>query len=533
MIKYFIYRYFTIPYLFRLQRKLVLVLLCLVYASLCSCSVTLKGTKTIFPDSFGFKIAQNGVERYEALYRTHCYAIAHGYIVDYKGIKRIDLEIPKDAKSIPLGKENDFKNVVFHVVNKQKDIFLFEMKDTVSPIQINATELDSQYYLSPKLKKGNYILSIEDENPWIEKRRGFNYGVKRKDVIYIEDGVGSNRPCATYLTKSSSPSFSYRKVTSAKKIFSNITLVRDVQSTKKTQLVHIEYQNNVSLEGVKVYTPESKLYGDEAISIYNCTNITLKKITINGTYSLLDRFGYGIGMNNVWNVICEDIDSKTNWGVWCCNNAHKIELHNCNINRFDIHCYGRDVTCYNCTFTDMGGTYSSVYGDIKYENCTFNNAIPYVNRPDFNAYVEFNLYLKNCTFNSSANRFCFIDMRRMDNDINSREELKEKRLPNVYIEDMEVNISSGVEKVFVYYFDNSVSYKPAIGYLSKIKIDGLKCNNAEKPVVFALSSQRLKLNRALNCEIKRMDLGAEKDESKTGRFISNIITKQGDRIILK
>ena len=495
-----------------------------------SCCAGFKSIKSVSPNEFGLNKATNGVERYEAIYNAHKYAVEHNGYVDYKGIEKIDLEIPANPISVPLTSNTNFKGVVFNVTNKQKDFFLFEMVGTTKPLDVNPTELDNGRYTSPKLNKGVFLLTVEDENPWVENRQGYNYGVNRRDIIYIENQKGCNGPCTTYTTHSSSPKYSYCEVTKKTKKFSNITLERNALSTYKTQLVHFEYQNNVNIENVHIVTPESPLNGDEAISIYNCTNVTLKNINIQGTYSQLDKFGYGIGMNNVWNVRCGKIVSQSKWGVWCCNNAHKIELHECDIDRFDIHCYGRDVACYDCTFTGMGGTFSSVYGDIKYENCIFNDATPYSNRPDFNAYVGFNLYLNNCTLNPVAKDYRIVNLRRIDNAINCREELMEKRLPNVYIENLEVKSPTDMQGIVLYGTDREISYKGPVGNVSKIEIKGMRVKHGS----FALASFPVLVKERFSCVVDGLSLNDDNDGNNgSGLFAPNIRSAVYDRCVIE
>lgn len=51
-------------------------------------------------------------------------------------------------------------------------------------------------------------------------------------------------------------------------------------------LFTIEGQNNVLVENVKLITPEDPhKYGDSALSIVDCTNVTIQNVNISGTYS--------------------------------------------------------------------------------------------------------------------------------------------------------------------------------------------------------------------------------------------------------
>lgn len=515
-------------------RNNYLFLLAIILPILYSCSTSRNVITTVSPNSFGFQNAKNGEERYEALYKAHQYALEHNLGVDYSGLNRIELVIPQNAKSFPLTSQTDFKGTVFHVLNKQKNMFLFEMGGSLQPItDISPEEVDKKRYSTDKLKKGVYLLIINDKNPWVDNRNGYSYGANRKDIILVKDGRGLNTPISTYTKKSSSAQFSYRHVDNKEKIFSNIILDRDARSTKMTQLVNVNCQNNLIIKNIRINTPESTMYGEAAISVSSSTNVTFDNILINGTYSLKDKYGYGISMNNVWNVKCSKLVSKSNWGVWCCSNVQQVSLYNCDINRFDVHCYGRDIACYNCVISGWGGQYSSVFGDVVYDCCTFNNAPPYINRPDYNAYVDFNLYLTNCIFNASANKSSLIELRRIDNVVNGRDELKEKRLPNIYIKNLIVTVPEKVERFYLFKTDKENTYESGFGHLSEIIIDGLtvKTKRGAKMPALMLSSAPMRLKMNLRCEIKKAELVVLADSNKEviwdwfekpGYFVSNL-----------
>lgn len=517
-----------------MKRKISLYLIVPILLIIYSCGTGRNVIATVSPYSFGIQNATNGVERYEALYKAHQYAVEHNLSVDYSGLDRIELVIPKNAKSIPLTPQTDFKGTVFHVLNTQKNMFLFEMGGSFQPIiNISPEEVDKKRYSTEKLQKGIYLLCIKDKNPWVDNRKGYSYGANRKDIILVKDGRGRNTPISTYTTKSSSAQFSYRLVDNKEKIFSNITLDRDARSTKMTQLVNIYCQNNIKIKNIKINTPESNMYGEATISVSSSTNVTFDNILINGTYSLKDKYGYGISMDNVWNVKCSKLVSKSNWGIWCCSNVQQVSLYDCDVNRFDVHCYGRDIACYNCIISGWGGQYSSVYGNIIYDRCTFNSAPPYINRPDYNAYVDFNLYLTNCVFNATANKCSLVELRRIDSVVNGRDELKEKRLPNIYIKNLTVTIPDKVERFYLFKTDKEITYKSGFGYLSEINIDGLtvRTNNGANSPYLVLSSHPMRLKKNFRCEIKKAELVAWADSDKevirdwfdqSGYFVSNL-----------
>lgn len=488
--------------------------LCLLCFLMTACSVCRQQKDgCVSPLDYGLKKAKTGEERYGVLYKVHSEALRLGKTVDYSRIKKIDLVIPKGAKSIPLGEKTDFKGVTITVRNNVKTFFLFEYTAPLQPIIVKATEVDKQSYTEPALQQGLYLLSIKDENPWVENREGFNYGATRKDIVLIEDGKGLDVSCSPYNNKASKPSYTYRLVTKEEKSFENLVFKRMPGSSYMTKLVKFSNENNVRIESISVTTPEGTLYGDQAVCVYNCTNVSLKDISIDGTYSTTEKFGYGISMNNVWNVTCENIQSNTAWGVFGTNNTHKVHLKNCNVNRFDVHCYGSDVLCEDCTFNGTGGTYSSVFGTIEYRRCTFNEACPYINRPDYNAYVPFKLVLKDCIINATARQPFIVNLRKWNEDINARAELKVKCWPDIFVQNLTVNISEGMNVFELFRVPRDYSNKRPVANISSIAISGMDFHYSPNtsPVVFKLSSSEVTLANHIDCTLKDIHLVPERD----------------------
>ena len=511
---------------------LILFLCAFVALALSACSVCRQhGGDCISPLDYGLKKARTGEERYEVLYKAHAEALRLGKAVDYSGIKKIDLVIPKGAKSIPLTERTDFRGATITVTNNSKTLFLFEYKQEVLPIAVNAGDVDRQCYTAPQLRKGLYLLSVTDEKPWVENREGYSYGATRKDIVLIEDGAGLDGPCSPYNNKASKPGCVYRPVSKAEKSFANVVFKRLPGSTFLTKLVKFSYENNVRIENVSITTPAGTLYGDQAICVYDCTNVLLDNITIDGTYSTTEKFGYGISMNNVWNVECRNVKSVTPWGVFGTNNTHQIHLVDCEIDRFDIHCYGKDVLCEGCIFNGTGGIYSSVFGTIAYRSCTFNGANAYINRPDYNAYVLFTLVLKDCIINAAESLPYIINLRQWNDVVNSREELKTKCWPNVSIENLTVNLHEGMDFFELFRVPRNYSNKRPVAGISAITINGLKFQypSSTTSVKFKLSSSEVRTANRMNCTIDDLHLIPDNVEPAVKNTVNQ---KMNERIIV-
>lgn len=102
------------------------------------------GTHSVSPLSFGLANAKTGEERYDVLYRTHCYAKERGLQVSYDGIGEIRLSVPKGAKSIPLTEYTDFKGTTFILQNYAQKMYVFELvQQQPTKIQVAASTVST------------------------------------------------------------------------------------------------------------------------------------------------------------------------------------------------------------------------------------------------------------------------------------------------------------------------------------------------------------------------------------------------------
>ena len=302
------------------------------------------GSNKISPLDFGLKDAKTGVERYWALYRAHVAAQESDATVDYKGLCRLDIEIPRDAKSIPLTSKTNFRGMRLTVVNNCKSFFLYEMSQSETKIEVSGRDIDNGTFQQyDELKRGLVMLVLEDKNLWVKQRKGYNYGHTRRDVLIIRNGRAVNTPVSGYNNAETNVKVSFVRVNNGQKTIKDLKFYRSEQSTQKTYLVNLNNQYNVVLSGIKVYTPSSNMIGDQVFRVSNCCHVSFKDVSIEGTYSATDNYGYGISMNNAYDILFERLMSKSAWGIFGNNNVSNVTLKDCDINRFDVHCYGKDI----------------------------------------------------------------------------------------------------------------------------------------------------------------------------------------------
>ena len=429
------------------------------------------------PLLYGLRDAKDGKERYNALYACHKDAAASGRPVSYAGIDTIWLEIPDDAQTMPLTNSTDFAGAVIFVRNdSERDVTLFALKgESPKNINIDRALLDSSDFRQvPELQAGEYLLIVADKNKWTF-REGYDYAVYRNDLLFVSDGRGLNHPVTTYMDSAAEPSCTYVPVTTEPKVIENVTIHRGRNEKHKTYCFSVSYQNNVLLRNIHITTPKTKFNADRAISINNSANCTVQDVRIDSTYSYPGAYGYAIGMNNVYNTTFVRFVADAAWGVFGTNNVNQITLRECDVNRFDIHCYGRDARLVNCTFRNKQTQFSSMYGDVVFDSCHFIDCIPVRIRSSYNAYTPFDIHIRHCTFDATLRHHALVNVMLLSTTPNPRSELAPRCWPNVYVEDLTVNLPFLTRRIEIIEPTGTLSEcKKPVDYIETIEINGLR-----------------------------------------------------------
>ncbi len=482
-------------------------------------------TKTISPFDYGLKKAKTGIDTYWVLYNTHKEAAISGKRVSYEGIKRLEIEIPIDAKSIPLVSINDFGGLELIVNNKSKDFVLFTKENTARKIIIKKEDIDiGDFSKCEELRQGKYILQITDEEPWIINRKGYNYGHARSDVLLIEKGKAVNHTVFSYNNRESKPSCCVYDA-SESLTFKGIIFKRSEEATKKTYLFFIKGVNDVNIKDVTSYTPISDMTADCLMRIDNCTNVVFDDVNIDGTYSQTNHSGYGISLNNVWNLKAKKIIANANWGVFGNNNINTAEIKDCIINRFDVHCYGRDLYFKNVKFDKLYNQFSSMFGKIVFDNCCFQNFIPVLYESAYNAFTQHELCFLGCEFSISPSQNYLIMTGSIFSARNCREQLMNQCLPNVVIQNMIVNVPQGLKDFYVFKIGVNTENDLQLDYIDKIIIDGLKfvCDRDVDKVNLVISNKDVCTKNKLHIQLKNIKTKQNNRENNDNEIDGSII----------
>ena len=171
-------------------------------------------------------------------------------------------------------------------------------------------------------------------------------------------------------------------------------------------------------------------------------------------------------------------------GVFGNNYVNKTTLRNSHVNRFDVHCYGRDIIMENCLFDAYGFLYSSIFGTVIFRKCTFKNVFPCLNRLDFNAYTPFNLIFDRCSFEFDDKHYALVNLSNIDDIINPRPELSEKCLPNIDIENCIFHLFPEVKYLYMFYV-GGCKYPYPIKGLSELRVNDVVFTGSAVPLEIA------------------------------------------------
>ncbi len=465
-------------------------------------------------NNYGWRNARNGAQRAKVLFDAQTDAVKKNTTVDYSGIKKIDLEITEEFQTIPLTGQDDFCGIEFIVKNNTKDVFLFSLIKKAKTIEVDKRLLDGKCFKSiPMLCEGEYLLVIKDKNLWVDNRVGYSYGHTRKDILLIKDGISQNRVVASYNNQQSDPECEVIKIISPQCRVANFRLTRSPESKYKTYCLRIKGVAHLSIEGVVVNTPESDLASDKAINIVDCADVTLKDVTINGTYSQDNKYGYGININNAWHTNMVNVQGGAKWGVLGNNNLNDTYLTHCQLNRFDLHCYGKNVFLSDCIFD--GGSHgwncggSSIYGIVKYDRCSFFRCIPFSMGDSYKTAVGVDVVFNDCFFYVTTNKKSICRTRVLNDNINHRSGLSKKCLPNIEINNMTINVPKGVSEIYLYNV-GEVLYSESVGYLQNVKINGLtiNCESPDQSVNLKFIDTVIKTDKRIKVDVSDLQAPA-------------------------
>jgi hypothetical protein len=437
------------------------------------------------------------------LNQIHQAAKTAGDEIIYPSNQEITLNIDNTCLGLiplPLPENIDFNGCTFRVTNTASDpnntLFLFAIGENdythLPSISIANEDLHLNAYIndpsnptSPTPK----LIIVHDDNLWTRRTvNNTNIDYYRFDLLFLAGNIIQNNPIFTYETLfpnpslgyTSAPTCRYADVTLNQKTFRNIVFIREYAGTnaKVINLARIKCQYNYLIDNVTVYTKGfsndnttnlCNLVNDQCFLIEHSAKVKMSNIFVLNTYSKQDTWGYAFELNNVWDCSFEKLQVTSIRGGFNVTCANKMTYRDSTLNRVDVHYYGRDIVCENCTFINtvnnfhVYNRFSSFYGTLRYIHCVFDNFLPVRIDSDYNAFTPFEVEIRHCVqkvSGNSENSFnCICHIPVLKSETNTRTELANKCLPNLKIDDYQIVAPSTVSTFFLFI----ISSKPYTG----------------------------------------------------------------------
>ena len=475
------------------MRHLYLFLIAIAAISFSMLPLHLSAVNTIEVKKAGLDKASNGIKNFNYLKTLYEDARKNNLQVTYSKGTTIYLTIPSNGEPIMLSGKNDFNGATFIVSNTQKDFFLFTFGSSINPTKVNVTkeQIDSGDFTSvPALAHGDIMLIVKDSKPWTE-RYGYNYKQYRNDLLVLKNGKTTNSTIFAYNTSATLPDCSYLKCTTNPGTMENISFVRNTNSTKQTYLLKASYQNNLTLENINISTPKQDkiVYGDNAIYLEHCAFTTINHLNVDGTYSTYNQFGYAIYMNNVYQTHISNMTAKAQWGVFGTTNVNTLILSNSDINRFDIHCLGKDILMKNSTFHNELNTqntynqFSSMQGYVRFDSCSFIQFRPVLIETSYNIYTKFDLTLNDCYWDLPTDHNCLVEVYEVGDVKKNRKELRSVEYPNITINNLRIQ-NRWQSKLYYIGVQHQDGWKRPRTYPSTLKVNNVVAGSSLQLIPF-------------------------------------------------
>jgi len=368
---------------------------------------------------------------------------------------------------------------LFYIRKNNADRF---MNMHITPEQIDEGRYPGLNELSPD----KWLLIICDSTEWVYRTdENDNSSKYRSDAILVENGLSNDLPIASYNNAETALSYYAFKQNGGAVGLKNLSFVRDTLSSKKIGLVTIRGYDNVQFENILVkfnnnhsYNPTphtTAITGDAVFYISECNHVKLNDVKVLGTYSTETQSGYAFSLNTVSNITFNHVQAEGEWGVMCGYNLNNILITESKLNRFDIHCYGKNAQIINTEFSNSISAnhnfnrVGSFFGQLNFKNCLFNNFVPIRFDPSFHIYTGFDLILNGCIINNHTG--VIVEAVQMDTiQTLLRPSLQELCWPNVHIRNLLFeNLSRDTLNIFHLYSSRYIN--TPISYVKHVSVN--------------------------------------------------------------
>lgn len=395
----------------------------------------------------------------------------------------IHISIPSNAQPIRIPNIIDFNNSTIHIESNSNanGFFLFEKKNIPQSevIHITRSQIENgDFSMHPALAHGTKLLVLEDLKEWAFRNDSADTNpFYRKDLLLLKNGKAQNSPISQYNTPSTILSYKFYATEDSSLLFQNLHIIRN-KNVLAVNVLKVEGYDDLVISNIDVSfddnNTEEPLYnGDNIFSIEDSSNVIFKDIIINETYSKHNAYGYAFNLINIYNSFFYNIiANNAYWGVMGNRHINTMLIKNSNLNRFDIHCYGKDVKISKTTFCNPLSSInrynqvSSFFGYLYFEECTFVNFTPLILEPSYQAFTGFDLIIKGGEIKKNANN-AIIKSWTLRPGL--RNEINKVCLPNLSIVDVRLGDFLNEDILYLYHLEPSLSLSN-IEYTSLISL---------------------------------------------------------------
>lgn len=460
--------------------------------------------------AFGY--LNNPKYNFSILYKAFQTARQTGVNVNFDGVTKIDIELTEeDIDRGPIDFDYiDFKGIEFNIINNVGNLNLFKhinYNEFVN-IEIDKSIIDTHDYSSiPELSNGDFILEVDDTVDWVTRNDPNDERTyRRKDIILIHNGYSENLPIYNYKGDQVVIKCRYIKINPKTKGISNATFIFS-NSTYTNMFCLVDDDNNIQFNNVniKVYN-DNNLNNGVLFTIRSCTNILFENCNFYGQY---DNSGYAYIVNTtgVYNILFSNVKCLTDkWHFNGANYTSKMTVLNSTITGLDSHLYNKDYTVRDSIVIKHPINSSGVYGQVVIENCEINEVEISSGGSSYNIFNKHDLIIKNCVLKSSSSVF---NIFQISSEVNSREEIAVKYLPNIYIDGITV---IGDSLVLINLPNTSI---PTFYGIKTIQIKDIKFISNADSRAFQLTNRNLHIDSEFNILIDNVDVINIPDENLT------------------
>lgn len=182
------------------------------------------------------------------------------------------------------------------------------------------------------------------------------------------------------------------------------------------------------------------------------SNLVSHKYREKSSYDLILEYSTNILIEN---VVSDDIEATDRWGITGTNYTKDITYRNCTLNRIDAHCGVYNLTIDNCNIGVKGFTLTGA-GKLTITNSTRIGGTSFIElRSDYGSSWNGDIEIKDSTFKCDQ-AHALISYRVMyDSDGTLHDYGYDKVLPNLYIDNLEIEESTEDTSLLYIFYNNA------------------------------------------------------------------------------